>query len=500
MGGMRSGASRALSRRIQVWIQLRGEDFSSQPAIRSRKNNHFLQEKALLANLDHNLSQYYRLPTDFPSRFLNRETAGHPGFFRFGSGVVCFGRCQTGPTVKSPSPHLYDALSDVQVEDHCVRLPFDPSEVINNLRQERYLESRYPSRTGLVGSPWIRKVYYATRELLPLAVRRQFQRLYLRGWRELIFPSWPVDFTVDTLHEQLLRLAMKAMGIQRVPFIWFWPDGAASCLVMTHDVETSVGIGFTSGLMDMDDSHGIKSSFQIIPGGRYKIPDGYFEEIRKRGFELNVHDLKHDGSLFQDHAQFLRQAAKINEYVHTFQSLGFRAGAMYRNQDWFEKLDVSYDMSVPNAAHLEPQRGGCCTVMPYRIGKLLELPLTMTQDYSLLHMLGDYSIDLWKRECEQILRRNGLISFIVHPDYVVEQRARKVYLELLGYLSHLCANKTLWTALPGDVNRWWRNRSQMELVRDGDRWRIEGPDKDRARIAYATADGDRVVYHREETS
>ena len=63
MGGMRSGASRALARRIQVWIQLRGGDFSSQPAIRSRKNNHFLQEKALIANLDHNLSEYYRLPT-----------------------------------------------------------------------------------------------------------------------------------------------------------------------------------------------------------------------------------------------------------------------------------------------------------------------------------------------------------------------------------------------------------------------------------------------------
>ena len=105
----------------------------------------------MIANLDHNLSEYYRLPKDFPSHFLNREIIGHPGFFRFGSEGVCFGRCQTGPTVKSPSPHLYDALSEVQVEDHCVRLPFDPSEVIDNLRLERYVESRYPSRTGLSG-------------------------------------------------------------------------------------------------------------------------------------------------------------------------------------------------------------------------------------------------------------------------------------------------------------------------------------------------------------
>ncbi len=96
------------------------------------------------------------------------------------------------------------------------------------------------------------------------------------------------------------------------------------------------------------------------------------------------------------------------------------------------------------------------------------------------------------------LRRNGLISFIVHPDYVVEQRARNVYLNLLGYLARLIAHQGLWAALPRDVNRWWRNRSQMELVRDGDRWRIEGPDNDRARIACATLQGDRLVYTLDE--
>jgi len=457
-------------------------------------------ENALITNMDNTLTEYYRLPKDFPSRFLNREATGHAGFFRFGSEVICYGRCETGPTANSASLPLYDALADVQLSDHSVRLPFQHSEVIENLRRECYVRPGDPSQAGLLGSPLVRKAYYSVRELLPVPARRYLQRLYLRGWRELNFPTWPVDFTVDTLHEQLLRLSMKATGIEQAPFIWFWPDGAPSCLVMTHDVETSVGIDFTSSLMDIDDSYGIKSSFQVIPGARYEIPGDYIEKIRGRGFELNVHDLKHDGTLFQDHAQFLSQAAKINEHARAFDSLGFRSGSMYRNQEWFESFAISYDMSVPNAAHLEPQRGGCCTVMPYPIGKILELPLTMTQDYSLFHMLGEYSIDLWKRECDQVVRRNGLISFIVHPDYVVEQRARKVYLDLLGYLSRLRVDCKLWTALPGDVNRWWRNRSQMELVRDGDRWRIEGPDKDRARIAYATSDGDRLVYRLEGTA
>ena len=107
---------------------------------------------------------------------------------------------------------------------------------------------------------------------------------------------------------------------------------------------------------------------------------------------------------------------------------------LYRDLDWFGALEFSYDMSVPNVAHLDPQRGGCCTVLPYFVGDLLEIPVTTTQDYMLFHLLGDYSLDLWKAQIREILEKNGLVSFIVHPDYVVEQKAMHVYRDLLSYL------------------------------------------------------------------
>src|SRR5437016_10068499 len=75
--------------------------------------------------------------------------------------------------------------------------------------------------------------------------------------------------------------------------------------------------------------------------------------------------------------------------------------------------------------------------MPYFIGRILEIPLTTIQDYMLFHLLGDYSIDLWKRQLAMILEHNGLASFIVHPDYIIERRARGVYEELLDHLSFL---------------------------------------------------------------
>jgi hypothetical protein len=269
---------------------------------------------------------------------------------------------------------------------------------------------------------------------------------------------------------------------------------------MTHDVETSAGRDFTFKLMDLDDSYGIKASFQVIPEKRYEVPDEYVREIRSRGCEFNIHDLNHDGHLYRERAEFVRRAARINGYIHRYDARGFRAGAMYRNQEWYEVFDFSYDMSVPNVAHLEPMRGGCCTVMPYFIGKIVELPLTAAQDYSLFHILKDYSIDLWKQQLALIRERNGLMSFIAHPDYLIERRARNVYESLVDYLRQMVTREKIWAVLPGDVDRWWRARSQMRLVSRGNEWEIVGPEKERARLAYAVLDGDRLVYELAEVS
>ena len=189
---------------------------------------------------------------------------------------------------------------------------------------------------------------------------------------------------------------MKAKGVDRVPFIWFWPDGAQSCAAMTHDVETERGRDFCTELMNVDESFGIKSSFQIVPEGRYQISEDFIQAIRDRGFEINIQDLNHDGNLFRDPEEFCRRAHKINEYAETYGASGFRAAVLYRNLDWYDALQFAFDMSVPNVAHLDPQRGGCCTVMPYFFGETLEIPVTTTQDYTLFHLLNDYSLDLWK--------------------------------------------------------------------------------------------------------
>jgi hypothetical protein len=167
---------------------------------------------------------------------------------------------------------------------------------------------------------------------------------------------------------------------------------------------------------------------------------------------------------------------------------------LYRNQEWLEHLDFAFDMSIPNAAHLDPQRGGCCTVMPFFIGDILELPVTTTQDYTLFHLLKHRSIDLWKTQTELILAKNGLVSFIVHPDYLLHAELRALYLQLLEYLQSQRGLEHLWFALPSDIERWWTLRNRLSVERDGGRWRIVGEGSERAVLAFAQVRNGRLTY------
>jgi len=440
------------------------------------------------------LSDYYRVPDGQLGDIPVAQPSGEEGFFKLGPSAICYGHCLTGVSANLDKAVLRDGLTNMRRDEAGMQLPFDPSRIIENLRRERYEKSLVPGREKIVSQEWALKAYYFVRRSLPTSVRRCLQRAYFSDWNSRAFPSWPVDFTVDTIHEKLLQLSMECAGLRRMPFIWFWPEGAQNCLILTHDVETSAGRDFTPQLMDLDESFGLKASFQVIPEKRYEVSSEYVQEIRNRGFEFNLHDLNHDGYLYQERNQFLRRARKINEYVHRYNALGFRAGAMYRNLDWYDAFDFSYDMSMPNVAHLEPKRGGCCTAFPFFVGNILELPLTTSQDYSLFHILKDYSITLWKKQFDLIRERNGLISLLAHPDYLIGRRTRKVYESWLDYLRQTLSRENIWAALPREVDQWWRARSKMKLIPKGKGWEISGLQSEKARIAYAVLEGDRLLY------
>ncbi len=151
-------------------------------------------------------------------------------------------------------------------------------------------------------------------------------------------------------------------------------------------------------------------------------------------------------------------------------------------------------MSVPNVAHLDPQRGGCCTVMPYFVGDILELPVTTIQDYSLFHILNDYSIDMWKQQSPAHFGETRTDELHYSSRLRHTGREQEVFKALLAHLAKLRADNGLWIPTAGDAAKWWRQRSRMTLVEHKQEWRIEGEGSTRARVAYASLKADRIVY------
>lgn len=419
---------------------------------------------------------YFRCPRQFAPFRVAEKPSSKEGFFHFGD-AVCFGKLSAGQTARTHLENLFDAESDIRINNGQVALTFNPTEVIENLRQERYLAVES-------GELLFHSIYYLLRPIFPIRLRQRLQQAVFRARRN-DFPSWPVDSTVDNILAALMELAIRASSAEEIPFIWFWPDGNKATIMLTHDVEQQIGAEHCQMLMDLDESFDLKAAFQVIPERRYTGVEELVTSIRARGFEVNLHDLDHDGRLYENLRGFRERARKINAHGRKYDMRGFRAGAMHRNQSWFELLDFEYEMSVPSVSHLEPQRGGCCTVMPYFVGNLLELPLTTVQDYAVFYILRHRSIDLWKQQIEIISAHHGLIGFILHPDYVVGERERKLCTELLRYVSELRGQRNLWTALPGEISRWYRQRSQMQLVRENGDWKIHGEGSERARVAYA---------------
>ena len=166
------------------------------------------------------VSDYYRCPPRYLKLAQRGRLPEQRGFFRFGSDAICYGR-YTGETVSAFTTTLRDALSETAIEGGTTHLPFDLTEVIENLRGERYLCN---SQNGCTRSA-LSKLYYALRPMLSFGIQSYIKRIHLRGWEQLLFPRWPVDCSVDALLERLLLLSVRSSETGRIPIIWFWPDG-----------------------------------------------------------------------------------------------------------------------------------------------------------------------------------------------------------------------------------------------------------------------------------
>jgi hypothetical protein len=297
------------------------------------------------------------------------------------------------------------------------------------------------------------RFYYKVKPLIPLALR-----LALRRWRatrklKSCSGVWPV---------------FEPAG--KPPEDWpGWPDGQEFAFVLTHDVESSRGLGRVKQLAELEMSLGLRSSFNFVPEGDYRVSEELRDYLTSNGFEVGVHSLTHDGKLYSSRKTFRMRAERINQYLKEWKAVGFRSGFMHHNLEWLKDLEVIYDASTFDTDPFEPQPDGLGTIFPLWVPKVegggyVELPYTLVQDMNLFIILRERTTDIWKKKLDWIVSRGGMALVNVHPDYMAFDGATpardeydvQLFADFLQWVKQNYAGR-YWHALPKDLAVFYRD-------------------------------------------
>ncbi len=303
-------------------------------------------------------------------------------------------------------------------------------------------------------------LYYQLKPFLPWRIRLACRRALAARQRARFAETWPINESAAS-----------------VPEGWSgWPHGKRFAVVLTHDVEGPIGLKRCKPLMELEKTLGFRSAFNFIPEADYAVPETLRKELGEDGFEVGVHDLRHDGKLFRSRAAFKPQADRINRYLREWKAVGFRSGFMLRNLDWIHHLDIEYDTSTFDTDPFEPQPEGVGTIFPFCVtnavgGNYVELPYTLAQDSTLFIYLRERDPSIWIRKLDWIARHGGMVLLNTHPDYMAftgsARSSREYPVAHYGdFLEHLKKHYegSYWSALPREVAAHCKEHSTLKGV------------------------------------
>ena len=345
-------------------------------------------------------------------------------------------------------------LARVLETPRAVTVPFNLSEAYESFVAERW-RAVTPLR-GLSGGQLA--LYYRVKRFVPRRAQLAARRALIRLQGRPDFPAWPLEQSLVHLLRFYALCLLTASGKDELSFDWFWPKSYRAAAILTHDVESAEGLRRAVDIAALEEARGLRSSFNIVARW-YPLDGRIIEELLARGFELGVHGVYHDRSMFGSRSGFEEQLPIVREMAERVNASGFRSPATHRVVDWLGELPVEYDCSIPHSDPFEPIPGGCCSLWPFFIGDVVELPYTLPQDHTLFTLLGRRSIDLWQAQLEAIERFHGLVQVVSHPDpgYLADRSNRMLY---ESFLDFLCERPGLWKPLPRQVAEWWKQRDR----------------------------------------
>jgi len=308
-----------------------------------------------------------------------------------------------------------------RASDESALLPFDPNAAIRAFLREEYVEA--DGAVAQRATALARRLYYHVRPALPRGLQMVMRRRFTRIQERASFPSWPVEPALHALYGYLLGLAESVLAAP-LPWIAPWPTPYEWAVVLTHDVEREVGYRHVETVAALEQQLGVRSAWYFVPERDYVVDPGLVRTLSDAGFEIGVHGLRHDGrDLIAGELE--QRLPAIRAYAEQWGSGGFRAPATHRSWQLMEQLGFDHDSSYSDVARYEPQSGGSCSLFPFFIGDMVELPITLPMDHTLFELLGEGDGRVWFEKAGFLRERGGMALLLTHPDYQLEPARRR---------------------------------------------------------------------------
>ena len=387
-------------------------------------------------------------------RLFSHERAVPEAFLGLGRTIAFISRAGAGGTGKIPAV--------IEFPENRFWFNFDPEEAIRLIEREGYFTKKRPFYTCFPFN--IQKV--------PPVFRQTASRFLKRGNKKrggALFPAYPKDFSVELLTNLLARAVGKITGGGLEPSPW--PEGKKYAFILTHDVDSDwlYKENNLQLFLDVENSFGIRAAWYFV-ANLYHHDFAKIDRLAGDGHEIGLHGDNHDHKIaFLSDGAIEKRLAGCRGFIDRYKVAGFRSPHYLRTPRLYEALKryVRYDTSMHDSYNpttpVEMVREGCSAIHPFALsdgpGGLLELPITIPEDYELYDPArGTASVlETQLAQIAEIKRRGGLATLVIHPEPHFSSR-KPCFEAFREVLRAVAGDKDCWLCRPDELCAYWTGK------------------------------------------
>lgn len=286
---------------------------------------------------------------------------------------------------------------------------------------------------------------------------KRLRDLFMRGHGGQESLTFCDKLPLDALRFILVRAIENLLDKKLQRKTW---NGKRYACIITHDIDTQKGLKRAKHLKKLEEKYDVHSAW-YIPSKHYKLNLETVKDLANYG-EIGAHDTKHDGKLAQLPKQKLvkrvREAKQTLEKIINCSVEGFRAPLLQHNVEIIRALEearYTYDTSIPTWEPKHPygmKPSGIGTANSVKIGKMVEIPISLPQDHQMTNVLGlapKQTVEAWMKLKEAIKDIGGICTVLVHPSYqLAHSKNLNIYEDLMN---NFATDDDAWVTVPTEI-------------------------------------------------